>query len=83
MARRSRLHLAVVLALLVAFLPSVAAAAPERPPAAAAADFLSELWQSLVSLVAPLGSTMDPDGATSPPPAEDRSELGSIMDPDG
>jgi hypothetical protein len=82
MARRSRLHLAVVLALLVAFLPSVAAAAPERPPGAAA-GFLSELWQSLVSLVAPLGSIMDPDGATSPPPAEDRSELGSTMDPNG
>jgi hypothetical protein len=85
MARRTGLRLAVLLALLVTLLPSVATAAPERPfrPATVSAGFLADLWQALVSLVAPLGSTMDPNGATSPPPAEDHSELGSIMDPDG
>jgi hypothetical protein len=87
MARRSCLRLAVLLALFLALLPAVAAAAPPERPSRPAVDagILADLWQALVSLVSPLGSIMDPDGATSPPPppAEDRSELGSTMDPNG
>ena len=90
MARTSGFRAGVVRASLLVVLPSAAAAAPAplEPLLPVGTSFVApwDVPQGLVGLVVPLGSTLDPDGATSAPPSpptEDRSGLGSRLDPNG
>lgn len=83
MHRRGLRAAALVLILLAAVTsPGFAAGPAERLPAhsAYASGFMKTVRQALASLFAPLGSIMDPDGATATA-SSCRGDSGSIMDP--
>jgi len=54
----------------------------QKAPKPPAASLASRTWAKVESLLARLGSTMDPDGK-SQPPVLPTSDLGSTMDPNG